>query len=121
LVKESFTPKKFEVTERTITESNKEQINEPMATSRAEVTGHRSRYSDKRRMAGVITACRKSEGGNIKDQSLINSNVLDDGQQLISSAQDPKHNRSATATLPILALLTLDGVYVNGLCGTQFT
>ncbi len=99
--KEYFCPKNPEVTERTITESNKEQINEPMATSRADVTGHRSRYSDIRSMAGVMTACRKSEGGNIRDHNLNNSSVLVDGQQIIPPAQDQKHSESATPTLHI--------------------
>lgn len=58
----------------------------PTATSCPDLTGQRNKYSAMRSIAGVITACRKSEGGNIIDQSLNNNKVRLEGQQLISSA-----------------------------------
>lgn len=58
----------------------------PTATSCPDLTGQRNKYSAMRSIAGVITACRKSEGGNTIDQSLNNNKVRLEGQQLISSA-----------------------------------
>ena len=65
-----------------LTDSNKEHKKEPIAISRPEVIGHRIRYSEINRIAGVITAWRKSEHGKIIDHSLMRKSVLRDGQQL---------------------------------------
>lgn len=69
-----------------LTESREEQMKAPTATSCPDLTGQRNKYSAMRSIAGVITACRKSEGGNTIDQSLNNNKVRLEGQQLISSA-----------------------------------
>lgn len=47
--------------------------------------GQRIKYSHINNIAGVMTTCRKSEHGNIKDQSLKRNNVFEEGQLLISA------------------------------------
>jgi hypothetical protein len=67
-----------------------EHKNVPIATSRPELTAQRIRYSDISRTAGVITTCRKSEEGNIRDQSRSNNSVFTDGQLLFLSVDKIK-------------------------------
>lgn len=58
-----------------------EHKKEPIAISRPDKMGQRIRYSHINNIAGVITACRKSEQGNIMDHSLKRNIVFDEGQQ----------------------------------------
>lgn len=57
-----------------------EHKKEPITMSRPHLMGHRIRYSHINEIAGVITACRKSEHGKIMDQSLKRKIVFKEGQ-----------------------------------------
>lgn len=59
-----------------------EHKKEPTATSRPVKMGHLIRYSHINSIAGVMTTWRKSEHGNIMDQSLKRNNIFNEGQQL---------------------------------------
>ena len=71
-----------------LTERSMEHKNVPIATS--ELIVQRIRYSDISRTTGVITTCRKSEEGNIRDQSRSNNSVFTDGQLLFLSVDKIK-------------------------------
>ncbi|KAL6969683.1 hypothetical protein U1Q18_029390 [Sarracenia purpurea var. burkii] len=68
-----------------LTERVIEHKKEPIAISLPDIIGQRIRYSHINNIAGVMTTCRKSEHGNIMDQSLKRNNVFRDGQQLFSA------------------------------------
>lgn len=70
------------LTERTI-----EHRKEPIAISRPDIMGQRIKYSHINNITGVMTACRKSEHGNIMDQSLKRNKVFREGQQLFSATK----------------------------------
>ena len=52
----------------------------PTAKSFAELTGQRIKCSVINKTEGVITTCRKSDGGKVIDQILNKAKLLSDGQ-----------------------------------------
>lgn len=71
---------------RRLTENRRLQRKVPTRISLADVTWQRIKYSAINNTAGVMTGCRKSDGGKIRDQNLSSKRVLSDGQQLLPSA-----------------------------------
>lgn len=89
----NFSAWKINETPYPLTLSSKEHKKEAIAISLPQMMGHRIRYSHISSIAGVMTQWRKSEHGNIMDQSFNRKMVFKDGQLLFPMRMDQIHKR----------------------------